>query len=329
VLNPQLQDIILKATGAVRFVNVDVLQNLWDGYGEILRIVLDGSSCPSVVVKHVQWPNPNQKKLGKVRPDHSHQRKVRSYQVEMHWYDKWSSICTQNSRVPHCLARETVNGEVVLVLEDLDSVGFPVRKTGASIGDAKICLKWLAYFHAQFMGKRPDGLWKVGTYWHLATRPDELKKLTDLPLRNAAAIIDRKLQSTPYQTIVHGDAKLENFCFSRDSKQVAAVDFQYVGGGCGMKDVAYLISSCFTDIEAGRLERELLDYYFVCLRKALSENYYSGNVFDLEKDWRSLYHVAWTDFYRFLKGWTLGNWSKNSYSERVSTQVIAQLTSHV
>jgi len=40
---------------------------------------------------------------------------------------------------------------------------------------------------------------------------------------------------------VHGDAKLANFCFSRDGKKVAAVDFQYVDGGCGMKDLSRII----------------------------------------------------------------------------------------
>ena len=100
---------------------------------------------------------------------------------------------------------------MILVLENLDSVGFPFRKERASINDAKICLQWLANFHARFMGVQPQGLWKVGTYWHLATRPDELNRLDDVALRSAAASIDQVLQASPFQTIVHGDAELENY----------------------------------------------------------------------------------------------------------------------
>ena len=59
-------------------------------------------------------------------------------------------------------------------------------------------------------------LWETGTYWHLETRPDELVKLQDKKLKEFAPLIDSKLSSAKYQTLVHGDAKLANFCFSDD-----------------------------------------------------------------------------------------------------------------
>jgi len=62
-----------------------------------------------------------------------------------------------------------------MVLEDLDANGYPLRINSVSMADMEACLRWLANFHAIFMGKKPDGLWKVGTYWHLDTRPDELE----------------------------------------------------------------------------------------------------------------------------------------------------------
>ena len=104
--------------------------------------------------------------------------------------------------------------------------------------------------------------WPIGTYWHLATRPDELKVMPEGPLRNHATKIDQRLNQATYKTLVHGDAKIANFCFSESHpSSVAAVDFQYVGGGCGIKDVAYLISSCLSDQEAERFEESLLNFY--------------------------------------------------------------------
>ena len=93
------------------------------------------------------------------------------------------------------------------------------------------------------------------------TRPDELAAMEEGPLKRAAEIIDTRLSGARFQTFVHGDAKLANFCF-RESAAVAAVDFQYVGRGCGMKDLAYFLGSCLSEEECEKRERELLDLYF-------------------------------------------------------------------
>jgi hypothetical protein len=103
------------------------------------------------------------------------------------------------------------------------------------------------------------------------------------------------------------------------------VDFQYVGGGCGIKDVAYFIDSCLPEHECQRLEKPLLDIYFIGLKQALQSKHSTLNADAVEHDWRALYPVAWTDFHRFLKGWSPGHWSANSYSENLARKVIAQL----
>ena len=180
-------------------------------------------------------------------------------------------------------------------------------------------MAWLAKFHASYLGKSPDGLWEVGTYWHLETRPQELAVLEDQQLKEAAPMIDEKLNNCEYKTFVHGDAKLANFCFAKDG-QVAGVDFQYVGGGCGMKDVAYFIGSCLDETACEQLEAQILDTYFKCLQSELKKRNEA-----LETEWRSLYRVAWADFHRFLKGWSPGHWKLTSYSERVTAEVINNL----
>lgn len=127
------------------------------------------------------------------------------------------------------------------------------------------------------------------------------------------------MNSCTYKTFVHGDAKLANFCFGDDG-QVAAVDFQYVGGGCGMKDVAYFIGSVLNERESERLENQILDTYFDILQNELDDKNE-----ELETEWRSMYRVAWADFHRFLEGWSPGHWKINSYSERVTKEVINNL----
>ena len=254
----------------------------------------------------------------------SHQRKLQSYQVETAWYDQWSQYCDVDCRVPECIALESKNNEVLMIFEDLDAAGFPERRSSVNWVELKTCLSWLAHFHATFMGEHPRNLWPTGTYWHLATRPDEWKALRDSALKDAAQVIDQTLRSSPYQTFVHGDAKLANFCFSKEGTQVAAVDFQYIGGGCGMKDVAYFIGSCLDEEACEQLETPLLDYYFESLKQALTAKQKQIDVEAVEQDWRTLYPVAWTDFHRFLKGWSPEHWKIHGYSERLARQVVNQ-----
>ncbi|MCL3781096.1 DUF1679 domain-containing protein [Prolixibacteraceae bacterium JC049] len=325
-MNRQIQSIIEKATGASSVFQIEVIQNLWSGYGQIVRMGLEGSDLSSVVVKHVRLPQQKNHPRG-WNTDRSHLRKIRSYEVETAFYQQWSKQCDSTCRIPKCLALETIGEEVVMVLEDLDSSGFSGRKSSVTWDDVCITLSWLANFHATFMHTEPENLWPIGTYWHLDTRPDEWNEMNAGALKNAAKAIDEHLNNAQFRTFVHGDAKLANFCYSDDSSAIAAVDFQYVGGGCGMKDVAYFVGSCMYEDDCEKHESAIIDFYFSELKEALTNRNSSISFPELEKEWRTLYHVAWADFHRFLKGWSPDHWKINSYSERVSRQVISALNS--
>ncbi|MEZ5535554.1 MAG: phosphotransferase [Thiolinea sp.] len=323
-----LRNTILQATGASNLQLAGKLQNLWSGYGSIERYILSGASDAAigpVIVKHVSPPARKAHPRG-WNTDHSHQRKLRSYEVETAWYQHRAQRCDEHCRVPQCLALEQYDNEFLIVLEDLDHSGYPLRKTQLSYAEMLPCLSWLAHFHANFMHSKPEGLWPTGTYWHLGTRPDEWAAMPDGKLKQTAAQLDQILSDAPFQTLVHGDAKLANFCFSADGTQVAAVDFQYVGGGCGMKDIAYFIGSCLDEQQCERLEDRLLDAYFSMLKQALLQYQPDIDAEAVEAVWRPLYTVAWTDFYRFLQGWSPGHWKIHAYSERLAREVIQGLT---
>lgn len=325
-MNQHFQEIICDTTGAEDLYQIEVIQSLWSGYGEIVRYGLENASMERVVVKHVNLPNAGKHPRG-WNTDLSHQRKLKSYKVETEWYKSFALKCDDDCKIPECYALDTQGSEILMVLEDLDASGFNGRRNSSvSWDEVFACLNWLANFHATFLKVKPLGLWETGTYWHLQTRPEELQALSDIPLKNAAVAIDERLAESPFQTLVHGDAKLANFCFSGSGKKVAAVDFQYVGGGCGMKDVAYFIGSCMSEQDCERYETKILDYYFAALIKALEKKNKVVDKEALETNWRELYHFAWADFHRFLKGWHPGHWKINSYSERVSRNIIKKLS---
>lgn len=325
LMNEGFKKVLFQELGATDVAEIETIQSLWSGYGKIARFSLSDFSANTVVAKLVRIPTETDHPRG-WNTDFSHRRKIRSYEVEMAWYERFAGECDERCRIPKCFVTASADGEVMLVLEDLDAAGFSGRRASASLFDMQNCLSWLACFHARFLGTRPEALWEKGTYWHLDTRPDELEVLDDLPLKAAAGELDRILEACEFKTLLHGDAKLANFCFDDSNGRVAAVDFQYVGGGCGVKDVAYFIGSCLGDTECERMEAELLDFYFKELRAAVEREKQTIDGAKLEKEWRSMYPIAWTDFHRFLKGWSPGHWKVHSYSERLAREVVAKIS---
>lgn len=124
-MKQEYQDLILQACGASSLHACVNIQTLWSGYGQIVRLRLEGSDRPSVVVKHVKFPKERQHPGG-WNTDLSHRRKVRSYQVETHWYQNYST--NPNCRIPACLAASSHGDEMLIVLEDLDVVGYNQRR---------------------------------------------------------------------------------------------------------------------------------------------------------------------------------------------------------
>ncbi|MEO0321924.1 MAG: phosphotransferase [Myxococcota bacterium] len=305
---------IAEVTGARSARRGERLASLWSGYGEIVRVHLEAGPAATVVLKRVAPPTTRAHPRG-WGTDRSHARKLRSYAVEAAFYRGFAA--RSRARVPALHAARDAAGQWNFVLEDLDAAGFPERRRTASHDDVDGCLAWLAAFHASFLGEAPEGLWAEGTYWHLATRPDELAAMAPGPLRDAAAALDEALVRCPFRTLVHGDAKLANFCFGPAG--VAALDFQYVGGGCGMKDVAYL----FSCLDTATLERHAagyLDRYFAHLRTALDDTAHDAGA--VEAVWRPLLPLAFADFERFLAGWAPEHPKRDAYAAAMTEQAL-------
>lgn len=319
-MNLRFRNFLLKTTHAQDCNEVDVIQSLWSGYGKISRYQLSEGDMENVVVKSITLNRIDNHPRG-WNTNFSHNRKVKSYEVETNWYKAWSKTCPENCRIPKFLGAFSEENEQWIIMEDLNT-HFPDRKHEISFSEVKVCLKWLANFHGTFLNREPDNLWEVGTYWHLKTRPDEFEKMQHLELKKKAHLIDEILNDCRYKTIVHGDAKLANFCFSKDGKKVAAVDFQYVGGGCGIKDVVYFLGSCLSGAECELYETELLNYYFLELKKALPQ---AVDFKELEEEWRKMYPIASADFTRFLLGWMPSHQKLNDYSLKLMEMTLEKL----
>jgi thiamine kinase-like enzyme len=227
-----------------------------------------------------------------------------------------------------CLAAasgENDSNAHILVMDDLDNAGFTKRATSLSVKQAQSVLRWLAAFHARFMGIVDTNVWPEGTYWHLSTRQDEWHAMKDGPLKREASRLSTQLSSARFQTLLHGDAKVANFCFTPDFTRCGGVDFQYTGLGVGIKDVAYFIGSALSESNQRTHTTQCLDYYFDCLNTHLIDTKYESQYHQIEQEWRALYPIACADFNRFLAGWSPDHWKINGELTRQTDIALATL----
>ncbi|KAI8943364.1 hypothetical protein NX059_001379 [Plenodomus lindquistii] len=188
---------------------------------------------------------------------------------------------------------------------------------------------------------RQKTVWLNGGYTYLATRRKEYANLvhdqgdewsqelprpvegSDRPLAEMVAaflapVPNGRSPAREYQTLIHGDVKSENLFTSDSGEQVAFYDFQYVGLGLGVCDLAKLftcsvpLSMLVSDhripqelpMQDG--EKNLLERYLSKLKEE------SGKAYEWEVFVRH-WEIALVDWLRFQASW--GFWGNTEWLE--------------
>lgn len=306
MFSEQLAHKICQHLQQTQIVKVTQFKSLWSHFGALYRVRFADNTKP-LVIKAITQPTNVAHPKG-WNSDFATQRKLRSYQVENAFYKYYSQVLP--NATPHYFGTINHNNSQYLLLEDLADSGFD-EISPHCIESVKLCLSWLAQLHAKFLDKAPQHLWQQGNYWHLATRTDEFNALTDTRLKEHASVFDSALRASPYQTIIHGDAKIANFMINKS--KVNAIDFQYAGKGVGIIDVILLLSSAFSSDELYLYESTLLNHYKSELIMQFGLlNIANGN--QIAHTWLALYDCAWADFVRFLAGWSPNHWKLHPYA---------------
>lgn len=288
----------------------ETITALWSSCGEIVRCRLDDKAC---VIKAISVPDHiNHPRISQT--EFAINRKRHSYEVEFHWYQHYAPHLPAQARALNCYDTLENRQQKVMVFADYSAAGF----TNAKVNHQHIAaiLKWLGYFHAFHFQVKPDGLWQQGSYWHLATRPDEYEKMADTAIKHHADDIDKTLRACHYQTLIHGDAKLANFAVNSSTMEVLGYDFQYVGAGIGVVDVMYFLGSCLTEQQLDDTADDYLANYFQHFSDAMLTFGHSEFSAAVINAWQTLWPVAWADFYRFLMGWSPEHAKVNTYMRK-------------
>lgn len=72
---------LLILTKSKNITDIQLIQGVWGGYGQLLRVKLSGGEIKSLVLKLINMPKPEDHPKG-WNTKLSHQRKLFSYQVE-------------------------------------------------------------------------------------------------------------------------------------------------------------------------------------------------------------------------------------------------------
>lgn len=233
----------------------------------------------------------------------------------MHFYSNLAQYARKGSYVPKLLAQYITDTEICLAMEDLKESGYINETVNGNIQLLKPCVKWLANFHATYINLQDSKIAQQGSYWYLDTRPEEFENMPDSLLKQSAKSLDKALRQAQFKTLLHGDAKLGNFCFDKEYQHCAAIDFQYSGLGVGVKDVVYLLGSALDENELFSHADSVIDLYFGELKSAMSTQFKPDFINNLISEWRTLIPICWADFERFLLGWAPGHTKLNAYSK--------------
>lgn len=189
---------------------------------------------------------------------------------------------------------------------------------------------------------RAAHVWLNGGYTYLATRQSEYGSLCDegsewsealcQPVEglglSVAELVAQALAPKPtaddsragiisqYETLIHGDVKSENLFTNTKGDKVAFFDFQYVGLGLGVCDLAKLFTCSVprsmlgktqqAQLPLGDGEERMLRFYLEGIQRA------SGRVYDWDVFIRH-WQTALVDWLRFQASW--GFWGNTEWLE--------------
>lgn len=205
---------------------------------------------------------------------------LKCYTLELGWYRELANMISVNC--PQCLHQESSHDDLdfALLLEDLAPASQGDQLAGASIPQLEAALRQAARLHAPYWAdsRVNDIVW---------LRPSEsssnmvrmllpplfaqfreryaTRLAPDILDMGAAFVqrLDAYLAYAPHAlTVQHRDFRIDNILFSPDNETAHIVDWQTLGVGSGIADVAYLIGTSIADEkERAKHEQRLVDYY--------------------------------------------------------------------
>ena len=276
--------------------------------GDSFRLHLDWSeaaaNAPATIIAKCPAKDPVSRETG---------GNMRLYEIETSWYRTLAKSCAVRCPAHFHADMGSTAQEFILLLEDMAPAVQPDQMTGASPDAVAKILSEAAHLH-KFRWQDPalaDIAWlnygagnqgfvkeflpAVYPEWRAryATRIDAniLDMGADLVARFDSYVEPNPALGDPPVTITHGDMRLDNMLFFDRSGRACLVDWQTVGVGAPMTDIAYCISTSLADPQERRdCESQLVADYLGALGPAITAAY------SFEQAWQEYRRAAFAGF---------------------------------
>ncbi|TXC85133.1 phosphotransferase [Luteibaculum oceani] len=297
-LSTFLKQFVIEKFGDQALATLERRKTLWADYGCLYALQGQGKK---LVLKHYQWPEEDS--IQDEAQRFAVARKRSSFRNELIWYRDMPMA--QQAGIPLAYGFEENNREIIIVLDDLESMGFVCNPQPLRSHHVKACLEFLVDFHIRNLNVNEA---HKGGYWHLETRPFEFDKMEGGFFKDNAQTWDQTIKNAQFKTIIHGDAKPANYALNNDNN-VIAYDFQYWGQGIGTQDlVCYLYSIC----ENQKDWTSYTNLYFDLLQQQMEFFEVEGGK-EIVKEWKAMVEVCKNDYQRFLLGWNPDHYKVSRY----------------
>ena len=219
---------------------------------------------------------------------------IAAYEREVLFYQRLAHRTSLPTPTCHYSDIDTATGMHILLLEDLGSAGVGSRVAGCSAGQAEMAIHQIAGFHAAWwesslleeldwlrgFARDPVAIRDAHERWW----PDFLRQAGDrLPdgireigerIGDHRAKMMQRPQGTSPRTLRHGDYMLDNLVFGtpRGGAPITVIDWQRMGIGSGIGDVAYFLGENLYPETRRAVEMGLLgDYHRILVDSGVQE----------------------------------------------------------
>jgi len=231
------------------------------------------------------------------------------YEIEAYWYNQYGNKIPIRCPEAYFVGLDKKDiGNFIMFMEDLSPARQISQMAGCNVNDIRLALDEVALLHKAHWDDNNLSKIKCLNYgkdrkkfikqFLIEIYPDWCSRYKDRIdksiLEMGKSLIDRydsyiEIKTEPI-VLSHGDFRLDNMLFHDNNGRVAVLDWQTLSAGVPMADIAYCISTSFSDSNDRKIHEESLVSRYL---KKLNLN---DGVYPYELAWRDYRRCSFIGF---------------------------------